>query len=232
MADICNIVIENPDTANIKALFVRRKKCWFKKNITEIVENAMLNIPEDNHPIIKKTIFEKIFLQMPQKYFHSKFIGCIYKEKAEVLVTSANFTSFHFDIENYESVVYHEMTKAEFIERFLVPLGSITEKDPSILTYQSYQWPSNAYIWYSVISIEENFQMLPSIRQKKLTNQVFIRWIITVKTPSFILVKNKASWSHSDQSIDRFFILQNSLRALNFSPNCTHIYLNSCLEKI
>lgn len=76
---------------------------------------------------------------MPQKYFHSKFIGCIYKEKAEVLVTSANFTSFHFDIENYESVVYHEMTKAEFIERFLVPLGSITEKDPSILTYQSYQ---------------------------------------------------------------------------------------------
>lgn len=139
MADICNIVIENPDTANIKALFVRRKKCWFKKNITEIVENAMLNIPEDNHPIIKKTIFEKIFLQMPQKYFHSKFIGCIYKEKAEVLVTSANFTSFHFDIENYESVVYHETTKAEFIERFLVPLGSITEKDPSILTYQSYQ---------------------------------------------------------------------------------------------
>lgn len=170
MADICNIVIENADTANIRALFVRRKclkTIHEEKNITEIIENAMLNIPEDNHPIIKKTIFEKIFLQMPQKYFHSKFIGCTYKERAEVLITSANFTGSHFNIENYESVVYHEMTKAEFIERFLVPLGSITEKDQSILTYQSYQWPSNAYIWYSVISIEENFQMLPSIRQKQ-----------------------------------------------------------------
>lgn len=134
MTDVCDIVIENPYTANKGALFVRRKRCYEEKKITEIIKNAMLNIPEDNHPIIKKKIFEKIFLQMPRKNFHSKFIGCIYKERAEVLVTSANFTNFHFGIKNYESVVYHEMTKAEFIERFLVPFRSITENDPSIST--------------------------------------------------------------------------------------------------
>lgn len=139
MADICDIVIENPDTANIGALYVRRIRCWMKKNITEIIKKAMLNIPCENHPIIKKTIFEKIFLQKPQKRFHSKFIGCIYKERAEVLVTSANFTGWHFDAHNYESAVYHEMTRAEFIKRFIKPFRSITENDPSISTCQCYQ---------------------------------------------------------------------------------------------
>lgn len=71
---------------------------------------------------------------MPRKNFHSKFIGCIYKERAEVLVTSANFTNFHFDMKNYESVVYHEMTKDKFLERFIEPMRSITEHDPSIST--------------------------------------------------------------------------------------------------
>lgn len=64
---------------------------------------------------------------MPNRYFHAKFIGCTHNETAKVLVTSANLTTLRFDTQNYESVVYHEMTKAEFTERFLVPFGSITE---------------------------------------------------------------------------------------------------------
>lgn len=136
MSDICDIVSKNPNTANIGAFFVRRESSKFdkEKNITEIIEAVTRNIPENKYFILENKIFKKISLQMPNRYFHAKFIGCTHNETAENLVTSANFTSLHFDTQNYESVVYHEMTNAEFIERFIVPLESITEYDPSILT--------------------------------------------------------------------------------------------------
>lgn len=131
MTDICNIVSKNPDTANIGAFFVRREclniRYIKEKNIPEIIEAATRNIQENKYSILENKIFQKIFLQMPNRYFHAKFIGCTHNETAKVLVTSANLTTLHFDTQNYESVVYHEMTKAEFTERFLVPFGSITE---------------------------------------------------------------------------------------------------------
>lgn len=137
MTDICNIVSKNPDTANIRAFFVRRECLKYEnQNITNIINAVKEDIAEDNYPILEEKIFGKIFVQMTKKYFHAKFIACTHNETAKVLVTSANFTGGHFNIQNYESVVYHEMTKAEFIERFLEPMRSITEHDPSILTKQ------------------------------------------------------------------------------------------------
>lgn len=137
MTDICNIVSKNPDTANIGAFFVRRECLKLEnQNITDIINAVKEDIAEDNYPILEEKIFGKIFVQMTKKYFHAKLIACTHNETAKVLVTSANFTGGHFNIQNHESVVYHEMTKAEFIERFIEPMRSITEHDPSILTKQ------------------------------------------------------------------------------------------------
>lgn len=137
LTDICNIVIENPDTANIGAFFVRRECLKYEnQNITDIINAVKEDFAEDTYSILEEKIFGKIFVQITYKYFHAKFIACTHNETAKVLVTSANFTGGHFNIQNYESVVYHEMTKAEFTERFIEPMRSITKHDPSIFTEQ------------------------------------------------------------------------------------------------
>lgn len=134
MSDICDIVIKNPDTTNIGAFFVRRD-CLKQEgnNITKIIEETKENFSDDKYSTTEQKIFEKILVQKSTKYFHSKFIACTHNETAKVLVTSANFTGGHFNIQNYESVVYHIMTKDEFLERFIESMRSITEHDPSIL---------------------------------------------------------------------------------------------------
>lgn len=67
------------------------------------------------------------------KNFYLKFIGCIYKERVEVFVISVNFINFYFGIKNYEFVVYYEMIKVEFMERFFVFFRLIIENDLLIL---------------------------------------------------------------------------------------------------
>lgn len=134
LTDICNIVIENPDTANIGDFFVRRECLKYEgKDIKMIIEETKEKISDDKYSTSEQKIFKKILVQKSTKYFHAKFIACTYNETAKVLVTSANFSGSHFNIQNYESVVYHEMTKAEFTERFIEPMRLITEHDPSIL---------------------------------------------------------------------------------------------------
>lgn len=67
------------------------------------------------------------------KNFYLKFIGCIYKERVEVFVVSVNFINFYFGIKNYEFVVYYEMIKVEFLERFIEFFRLIIENDLLIL---------------------------------------------------------------------------------------------------
>lgn len=129
MVDICRIVIDNSDTANIRALYVRNDchKDWNnQKYIRDIIKTAKENFQEDQRTIIDRKIQSRIYLQGSGKYFHAKFIGCTCGGNAEVLVTSANFTRSHFDIRNHESVLYQEMKEKQFIERFISPLESIT----------------------------------------------------------------------------------------------------------
>ena len=68
-------------------------------------------------------------------YFHAKFIGCINTEyeKAEVVLTSANFTSNHFGKfksggQNYDSISYHDMSAEDFKTRFIYPLTRLEKK--------------------------------------------------------------------------------------------------------
>lgn len=133
MIDICNIVIENKSTANIKAFFVRNK-CYYDKTVTEIVKDASEAIiasaeKEDKEKIsklIKNNISDKIVNPKFPKNFHAKFIGCVHSFEARVLVTSANFTDQHFDYENLETVVCHEMDALDFVKRIITPLNAIS----------------------------------------------------------------------------------------------------------
>lgn len=150
------MVIKNPTKANIEAFFVRNN-CFnnpFKKirmNITQVQKEAGEQIQkigkiqresgekfkekvssEELSKIISEKIAKKLKVVHPNfdndTYFHAKFIGCTCEYSAEVLVTSANFSDNHFDIENEESVVYFTMTKEQFVERFVNPLQSLITK--------------------------------------------------------------------------------------------------------
>lgn len=63
----------------------------------------------------------------------------VLKKTAKVLVTSANFSDYNFGIPNYESVVYCEMEKTSFEERFIDPFSLVTKNDPSIIPKESDQ---------------------------------------------------------------------------------------------
>lgn len=128
MTDICRIVIEHSGTANIKAFYVR-ETCCNRKTISSIIETVKKKPAYKTQPN-KSTVDNKIFKKIRKttdKYFHAKLIACTYKNNAMVLVTSANFSYGSFDYQNYESVVYREMTTARFLKRFIEHLNQISD---------------------------------------------------------------------------------------------------------
>lgn len=145
MTDIYTMVIKYHTKANIEAFFVRNN-CYNnqfrrkKMNIAEIQRESGNRLQKKIRSrklsdIISEKITKKLKVVYPKfeqdtssNYFHGKFIGCTCEYSAEVLVTSANFTDNHFDIENEESVVYFRMTKKQFVERFVNPLQSLITK--------------------------------------------------------------------------------------------------------
>lgn len=127
LTDICKIVIQRSETANIEAFYVRDEcfKEWGKQYKFSYVENcATSNIKTEFKKDFSRTLKEKIFSKVVYpdlkgtRYFHSKFIACTYDNSAEVLVTSANFTGQHFQCNNHDSVVYCTITEREFLERY------------------------------------------------------------------------------------------------------------------
>lgn len=127
MTDICNIVIEHSGTANIEAFYVR-EKCFKEMKISDIIEKVKKNTNYKTRSIsstIEKKIFQKV-RKTTDQYFHAKLIACTSGNNAMVLVTSANFAYANFDIDNYETVVYHEMSTVEFSKRFIEHLNEIS----------------------------------------------------------------------------------------------------------
>lgn len=122
MTDICEIVLQNFTTANIEAFYVRIK-CNYTEKISDVKRSAQTKFPCKHQPIIEYKVYNRIVY--PLRTFHAKFIGCTDgKGRAEVLMTSANFSADHFKHNNLESVVYHTMTEAEFIHKFINPLSA------------------------------------------------------------------------------------------------------------
>lgn len=122
MVDICELVLQNFTTANIDAFYVRIK-CNYNERISDVKRNAQNQFPGKQQPIIEYKLYNRIVY--PLSTFHAKFIGCTDgKGGAEVLVTSANFTADHFEHHNLESVVFHKMSEADFIHKFIHPLSA------------------------------------------------------------------------------------------------------------
>lgn len=121
MTDICELVLKNFTTANIEAFYVRIK-CNYNEKISDVKRTAQNWFPGKQQPIIEYKLYNRIVY--PLSTFHCKFIGCTDGQGgAEVLVTSANFTADHFKHHNAESAVYHTMSEADFIQRFIRPLS-------------------------------------------------------------------------------------------------------------
>lgn len=117
LTDICDMVLIHSDLANIKRFYVRNE-CYGSKRIREVMDVAKTNFPKRYHKTLEREVYDKIV--SPSKLFHAKFIGCVNRkrDKALVLLTSANFTNHHFEKDNWDSVVYHSMTSTEFESRF------------------------------------------------------------------------------------------------------------------
>lgn len=116
LSDICQLVLKNKFTANLEALYVRQN-CDHKLRISDLKRNAQNQLEPKDQLFIEYKVYNRIIY--PLKRFHAKFLACVNKGKAHVLVTSANFHADHFHFPNLESVVYLTMPEAEFIHRFL-----------------------------------------------------------------------------------------------------------------
>lgn len=136
MTDICNIVIAHSGTANIEAFYVREKcfKGYYegRNNVEMKISDIIGKVQRDTNyrtpsisSIIERKIFQKV-RKTTDQYFHAKLIACTSGNNAMVLVTSANFAYANFDIDNYETVVYHEMSTVEFLKRFIEHLNKIS----------------------------------------------------------------------------------------------------------
>jgi len=129
LQDICSLMIEHSATAKLKLLFVRdqcHREFKIEKSIEWVKRKAIgkFSKPEDKKFIEEEKVFPNIKIlkeSIPKDYFHAKFIGSVIGEKAEVLVTSANFQGAHFNIPNLETVFYQDMTKQEFLDGMLKP---------------------------------------------------------------------------------------------------------------
>lgn len=152
LEEFLDIVWENKETANIGKIFVR-EEC---DNKTGMKFHEMLNATIDKYKLFpeKQTLFcKEVLLKAPDmttrpNYFHAKFIGCINteNEKAEVLLTSANFTGDHFDEftyrnsdetgQNYESIAYHDMSAEEFMRNFIKPMTRFEKREPIKITFK------------------------------------------------------------------------------------------------
>lgn len=122
LLDICNIVIEYPK-ANIKAFYVRDDD---KPDIITQIGN----MPQDDQKVINDYVFKTLRIAKKAKYqfFHAKFIGCTNGSDAWALLTSANFKYGHFEKDQLDWVVYHEMTKTAFQKRFIDPIELVYQK--------------------------------------------------------------------------------------------------------
>ena len=140
LREFLDIVWERRSTANIGRIFVRencdRNGRQFHEMLNTTIENYRSN------PEKQSLLRDKVQPKVPEmttspNYFHAKFIGCVNKEneKAEVLLTSANFTGDHFDEftnentnvtgQNYESIAYHDMSADDFMRKFIQPLSNL-----------------------------------------------------------------------------------------------------------
>lgn len=139
LEEFLDIVCEKRKTANIGKIFVR-EKCDKSMGFHKML-NAKIEQYESDHE--KQALLrDKVLSKAPEmttrpSNFHAKFIGCINteNEKAEVLLTSANFTGDHFDEftyknsvetgQNYESIAYHDMSAADFMRNFIEPMTGL-----------------------------------------------------------------------------------------------------------
>lgn len=136
LKNILDIVCKRKTTAKIGKIFVR-ENCdkESKKKFHVMLEESITTYNAEEQKFLREEVLLKAPMTTGPNYFHAKFIGCINteNEKAEVLLTSANFTSNHFSRyrkggQNYESISYHDMSAEDFKTRFIDPLTMLEEK--------------------------------------------------------------------------------------------------------
>jgi hypothetical protein len=116
LKDVIDIFFRNKNTAVLEAFYVRRQ-CDDKKTITALKDQVQKMYTPRKQLSIQYQIYLKIIY--PLSRFHGKLIAGVKDGQADIMVTSANFHSNHFDTNNLETVTMLSMTEADFTRRFL-----------------------------------------------------------------------------------------------------------------
>lgn len=117
--DICKLVLKNKLTASVDALYVRRQ-CDIDKDISDVKRTTQQRFAPQDQVFIEYKIYSSIIY--PLTHFHAKFIAGIKDDRAEVLITSANFHAENFVRPNAENIMYGEMSASEFTAKYLRPI--------------------------------------------------------------------------------------------------------------
>lgn len=121
--DIYKIILSNEGKGNLGAFFVRQT-CGVKELFASINRQALAMLSRDERKNLEESDIENRIITDAQT-FHCKFIACVIGDNAEVLISSANFTSCHFGGNyNKDEVIYTTMRKNQFYENYLNPLNN------------------------------------------------------------------------------------------------------------
>ncbi|XP_074658121.1 uncharacterized protein LOC141911056 [Tubulanus polymorphus] len=129
LMNVADILLTNRNNVNageLEAMYVR-KKCDDPKSIHQLKKELLDEYLPNKQVHIEYHFFSKIIY--PIERFHCKFIAGVKDDKAEVLITSANFHANHFVCDNFETVVFQTMSEKDFRRCFIKPIISCVSSD-------------------------------------------------------------------------------------------------------
>jgi hypothetical protein len=104
-------------------------KCDSDNKFQKVLKDAEMHVKEIKGPNKKKLISDERLSHALQRIdtrlgrLYCKMIAYCAEDRAAVLITSASFHKWHFDMECGDTVVHFELSPRELINHYLAPLG-------------------------------------------------------------------------------------------------------------
>ena len=115
---LCHIVLNHRLTATLEMLATPLQSCCGR--LADIRREVMLKLPPKDRVFAEYKVYNAMVF--PRVEFQAKFIAGLCGDSVEVLLTSADAETKHFQEEHSSMVMFQTLSAAEFDSRFLAPI--------------------------------------------------------------------------------------------------------------
>ena len=122
LTDIVEIFLRHKPRTNLEVFYTQAKSNEKGKKSTAEMKKEVSNIFNPKlGPFIEYHVYRHIMY--PRIKFNANFLAGVRDGIARVLVTSASFDGNHFAAENFETVMYIQLSEVEFREKYIKPIS-------------------------------------------------------------------------------------------------------------